>query len=362
MKSERVVTVNKSIFSGNHYEMGFQQGKQHRQSIQRVIKVLLESDVINENKPKFLPRRLFFALAKQRAKKLLKKDIIDAYPKQAERLRGIADGASMSLSSILFIQMTEILVGCTSIALSSKRFSTGEPIIAKNFDYLNITEPFNLICESNPNEGYKTLSCRFTPLIGTIDGMNEHGLSVTYNLASSTDTPDVYVPTSIMLQEMLETCRNTQEAVDFILNAKRGGHDALITIVDPTDNLKTLEISSKHAAIRELEEGYVVNTNHYRTKEMQKVSQASTESSITRFTRAKELIHNTRTQTEKSIIDILADHGKNNNASNLTICRHDRYASTIRSTLLYPKTRNAKVLFGHPCENSYTPLSFYARA
>jgi hypothetical protein len=115
------VAIDKSIFSGNHYEMGFQQGKQHRRSIQRVIKDLLESDVVNDNKPKFLPRRLFFALAKQRAKKLLKKDIIEAYPKQAERLRGISDGASLGLSSILFIQMMEILVGCTSLAFSSKR-------------------------------------------------------------------------------------------------------------------------------------------------------------------------------------------------------------------------------------------------
>jgi predicted choloylglycine hydrolase len=123
--------------------------------------------------------------------------------------------------------------------------------------------------------------------------MNEHGLSVTYNLALSTDTPDVYVPTSIMLQEMLENCRDTHEAVDFVLNAKRGGHDALLTLVDPTDNIKTLEISSKHAAVCKLEDSYVVNTNHYLTKEMQKVSQTSTESSIERFNRAEELIQNT---------------------------------------------------------------------
>lgn len=355
---ERVLNVYKSLYSGNHYQMGFQQGKQHRQSIQRVIKVLLESDVINQNKPAFLPRRLFFILAKQSAKKLLQKEIINDYPKQAHRLKGIADGASIGLSSILFIQMTELLVGCTALAFSSKKFSAGAPILAKNFDYLNLAEPFNLVCESNPNEGYKTLSCRFTPTPGTFDGMNEHGLAVTYNLASSTDHPDVYVPTSIMLQEMLETCRDTQEAVDFVLNAKRGGHDALLTIIDPNDNIKTLEISSKHAAIREPEDGYVVNTNHYRTKEMQKVEQAPTESSIERLNRAEELLHNISKPTEKTIVDLLGDHGRKNISSNLTICRCSSYGSTLRSTLLYPKTRTAKVLFGLPCKNTYTQVSF----
>jgi predicted choloylglycine hydrolase len=355
---ERFVNVHKSLYSGNHYEMGFQQGKQHCQSIHRVINVLLESDVITENKPSLLPRKIFFTFAKQRAKKLLKKDIINIYPKQAQRLKGIADGASTGLSSILFIQMTELLVGCTALAFSSKKFSTAEPIIAKNFDYLNLAKPFNLVCESQPNEGYKTLSCRFTPTPGTFDGMNEYGLAVTYNLAQSTDHPDVYVPTSIMLQEMLETCRNTQEAVDFVLNAKRGGHDALLTIVDPTDDIKTLEISSKHAAVREPEDGYVVNTNHYRTKEMQKVSEATTESSIERLNRAEEILHNVRKPTEKAIINLLADHGKDNISSNLTICRCSGYGSTLRSTLFYPKTRSAKVLFGLPCENTYTQVSF----
>ena len=110
--------IDKPVFSGNHYEMGFQQGKQYSQSIQGGIRTLLDSDVIKENKPKFMPQQLFFALAKRRAKKLLDKDILEHFPRQADRLRGIADGASVDFPSILFIQLTELLVGCTAIALN----------------------------------------------------------------------------------------------------------------------------------------------------------------------------------------------------------------------------------------------------
>jgi hypothetical protein len=63
--------------------MGFQQGKQYRQQIQQGIKTLLDSDIVKENKPKLLPQWLFFAIAKRRAEKLLKKDILENYPNQA---------------------------------------------------------------------------------------------------------------------------------------------------------------------------------------------------------------------------------------------------------------------------------------
>ena len=101
-----------------------------------------------------------------------------------------------------------------------------------------------------------------------LDGMNEHGLSVTYNLAASKDNPSVYAPLSLALQEMLETCKSTDEAINYIIEAKQGGHDALLMIADSEGTMKTVEISPKHHAIREPVEGLIINTNHYQTEEM----------------------------------------------------------------------------------------------
>ena len=36
---------------------------------------------------------------------------------------------------------------------------------------------------------------------------------MTYNLGYTTDKPKYFIPISMMLQEMLETCRNTDEAI-----------------------------------------------------------------------------------------------------------------------------------------------------
>ncbi len=338
--------------------MGFQQGKQHSRSIQEAIKTLIDSEIMKERKPKLLPQRLFLAAAKRRAEKLLNRDILEYHPKQADRLRGIADGANVDLPSILFIQMAEILVGCTAIALTSKMFSNEEPVLAKNFDYLNFAEPFNLTCESKPKEGYKTLTCKFTPLPGTFDGINEHGLAATYNLAFSTDKPEAHVPTSIMLQEMLETCKNTREAIDFILQAKRGGHDALVTLVDPTDDIATVELSSNKAAVRELTGNYVINTNHYQTKEMQEIAKPPYETSIVRLSRTEELVSSIGRLDEKAVATILSDHGAEKVPSNLTICMHGPIFSTLRSSILLPKRKTVKIIHGRSCGNQYEELTF----
>ena len=359
--------VKSFVFSGNHYEMGFQQGQTFRELIQRGFRELLDSKLVKKNKPRLLPKSLFAALAKRRADKLLRSDIFGYYPKQAERLRGVADGAAVSVSTILFVQMLEMLFGsCTTIGFSPELTSIGETIIAKNFDYLNSSEPYNLTCETKPNEGYKTLGCKMMPLPGILDGMNEHGLTVTYNLARSADKPKFFAPTSIMLQEMLETCKDAEEAVGFLIQAKRGGHDAVLTLADSEESVRTVEISSNHASVRELENGRVINTNHYQTAEMQSIEIPYSESSELpeyfsspyRFRRVEELLKDIVNVDERLLVTVLRDHGADNTPSKLTICRHEEETGTLRSLIFYPKKRIMKVLYGHPCRYKYRKIKF----
>jgi hypothetical protein len=99
-------------------------------------------------KPHLLPTSLFISLAKRRAERLLKNDVFEYYPKQAQRLSGIAEGAKISLSTVFFLQGMELLIGkpsyrleaCSTLAFGPSRTTTGETIVGKNFDYLNILE------------------------------------------------------------------------------------------------------------------------------------------------------------------------------------------------------------------------------
>jgi predicted choloylglycine hydrolase len=371
--------LKRYTFSGSHYEIGFLQGRTIGESLHETIAQIPNLEVVKSIKPRLIPTSLFLALAKSQAEKKFSRDINIYYPNQAERLRGIAEGAGIDLKTIMLILSAESLItikksdyyiqACTSIALSPQHTSSVETIIGKNFDYPNEFAPFNLTCHLKPSERYQTLGCTMSPLPGILDGLNEHGLTVTYNLAYTTDKATHYVPISIMLQEMLETCKNAKQAVDFIARSKRA-RDAIITIADVNGNIKTIELSSNHHAIRNEEGSPIVRTNHFFTNEMQKFEIPKNavysgnapnilhgigvhESSIKRYERAKELLKNIERINDEDLKNILRDHGTDNKPSMFTICRHDDLTSTLRSVICYPNRKTIKVLYGAPCQKKH---------
>jgi hypothetical protein len=346
-----------------------------------MIKEIPNYEEVKLMKPSYMPSSLFLWLAKRQASGLLRDDITQHYPKQARRMEGIAVGAEVDMATLYFVQSAELsltvgpssyyLPACTSMGFSSERTETRETIIGKNFDYPTNFKPFHLTCKVEPDNRNKTLGCTMAPLPGMIDGINEHGLTVTYNLAYTTERPQYYAPLSLALQEMLETCDNTEEALDFINKSKRGGN-ALLMIADANENIKTIELSHNHSEIRESRKGHVINTNHYHTPEMQRYEipknalftgkMAETfnfqgvrvhESSEQRLRRAMELI-DTGPVNEDIIVSTLRDHGQTNQPSNFTVCRHGPTVSTNRSVIFYPTRRTIKVLYGNPCQNVYT--------
>jgi hypothetical protein len=211
------------------------------------------------------------------------------------------------------------------------------------------------------------------PLPGMLDGMNEHGLTVTQNLAYAIEEPTCFAPNSLALQEMLETCRTTDEAVQFITHAHRAGNH-LLMIADVEDNIKAVELSHNRSAIRRPQTGQLINTNHYHTAAMQQHEVPHDavftgnvppefrgirvhESSEQRFQRAQELLNDIIVD-DHVLATVLSDHGQDNTPSNLTLCQHGNYLSTLRSGMFYPKQRQLKVLYGNPCQNTFSEFAF----
>jgi hypothetical protein len=158
-----VTNVRSYTFTGSHHEVGVQQGQAGRQQIREVLEKIPNYDFVRLMKPRLLPTSLFMALAKRRAERLLKDDVFEYYPKQAQRLNGIAEGAGMNLSTILFLQGMELLIGkpsyrleaCSTLAFGPNRTTTEETIVGKNFDYLSVLEPYQLTCETRAERGLR---------------------------------------------------------------------------------------------------------------------------------------------------------------------------------------------------------------
>ena len=375
--------VNVIRLKGSHYEMGLEQGRSLRAQIHIFLSEISKSQAFTLMKPKLLPTSIFVFLAKRRATGLLLNDIVKNQPKQMERMKGISDGAKIDLSTAMLLQSFELLIGqpsystqaCTTLAFPPERTMTDEVMVAKNFDYLNELAPYQLTCEAAPEGRFRTLGSTIGTLPGMLDGMSENGLTVTYNLAFTTDKPSNYVPLSMVIQEMLETCRNTEEAVEYVTKAKRGGHDALLTLADPSGDIRAVELSSNHSEVRRITDGQMINTNHYHCVAMcehevpreavysgagvpkEWLGRRIHESSENRHDRAKELLKGDGKVDEDKIISVLRDHSEGA-SSNLTICQHGPIFSTIRSVIFYPQKRTMKILYGNTCENEYSEIKF----
>ena len=373
-------------FTGNHHEIGVQQGEAIHGTTRRMMQTFTELDAVKRMKPALIPTAIFLYFAKRRATELLKEDIFQTYPNQAERMKGISEGCGMGLPTLMLMQSMEMLIGniseadyrleaCTCIAFEPERTVTGEPIVAKNFDYLNELSPFHLSCRARPSGHFGTMGCTVAPLSGMLDGMNEHGLTVTYNVGVSTDEPEVHAPLSMALQEMLETCRTTGEAVEFIIEAKQGGQDALLTIADAEGDVRAVELTPRRSSMRRPSRGLIINTNHYHTEELRRyeiprnaiwdgdvlevpVGQRVFESSERRLMRGEELLEEVERIDEEGIKGILRDHGADGEPSNNTICRHGETSSSLRSMIFYPRQRKMKLLYGQPCQNEYEEFNF----
>ena len=380
--------IKMETFSGSHHEIGVQQGEAIRGQLNQLMQVIPNLDAFKRMKPMLLPTSLFLSFAKRRAADLLEEDIFQIYPSQGERMRGISEGCGMDLPMLMLLQSMEMLIGkiteahyrleaCTSLGFVAERTTSGEPIVAKNFDYLNELGPFHLACRTRSSGRFGTMGCTMAPLPGMLDGMNEHGLTVTYNLGYTTDEPEVHAPLSMVLQEMLETCRTTGEAIEFITKARQGGHDALLMIADAEGDIRAVELTPRRSSTRMPSGGLIVNTNHYHTEELQRyeiprnaiwdgdvpevqVGRRIFESTERRLMRAEELLEGVEKVDEELIKGVLRDHGVEDEPSDTTICKHGEVGSSLRSMIFYPRLKKMKLLYGSPCQNEYEEFYFYS--
>lgn len=307
------------------------------------------------------------------------RDVKQFYPRQATRLESLAEGAQAELRDVLFLQSLEMLIGnphysaggCTCVAFEPSQTITGEAIVARNFDYRAPLAPFQIACFVEPIERYRTLGFKMAPMPGSADGMNEYGLTLVINNAFTTDRITHHVPLSMVVQEALETCKTTSEAMSFMRNAKVGGHAALLTIADASGAINVVEITPQHKAARGPKNGMVVNSNHYQIEEMKnhQVPLDATysgkslnrgrrvhESSERRLNRAHEILATFHGIDETGIAAVLRDHRGDSEPSRNTICMHGPIASTMRSTIFYPRRRIVKTLYGNPCKNEYEEI------
>lgn len=363
--------------SGTPRHMGFSQGKKFAANIRGSFKRLLNFEGIELIKPAFLPKFVFAGLIRMKLAKQWRTNINIIAPGLSERLKGISEGAGIPLSELYVIQALEVLsdevnfvkTGCLSFAALPHRTAPHGAIIGKNFDFMKTFAEDNLIRKSYPKDRYSSIELTYQEVAGSHDGMNEKGLVICYNYGVTRETTQVRLPITLIIQEILENCGTTGEALGLLENF-RYPNGAILLIVDAKGECVSVELTPEHIGIRKPENNLLVNTNYYHCRDTKKCDISHEthysekapkslrgirihESNELRYNRAMGLLRRAERIDVELAKKVLMDHDNQPEGTDNTICRHSDFFQTQVSAIFLPESRKVLIASGNPCENQY---------
>ena len=376
--ASKVVEV---ICQGSPKEMGLAQGAGVQNKIHAVRLILTKLEAFRLQQPWWLPYRVYRWLAECKASRFLS-DCRDN-PEMSQRLEGIAEGAGVSLKAICLLNALEPLLSyvggctacpgaCSAVAVRGRRSATGEPIVARNFDYLPLVQPFYLVRESRPQGKLRAFEFTTAPMAGAVDGMNEEGLCITYDYGFTTDEPSApAAPISLAISEALGRCGTVPEAADWITSRPRWG-GGLLMLCDASGDIASLELSSTRSHLRRpaVGEDVLFHTNAFSSDTMREVQvpldavytdnsptplrgRRLHQSSEVRDQRFKQLLAETEILGADELGAVMADHGPTGTPNDNTPCVHGSYWNTTACLQFFPRSRRMRVAYDSACRARY---------
>ncbi len=371
--------------AGAPLEMGLAQGAALAAAIAAADRTVDQLEALRLKCPRWLPWTVFRRTAERRAARFLRRALIGDNAGMADRLRGLAEGAAFPRRKLALMNALEPVLAsiadatelpgggaCTALAVRGTRSAAGGPIIARNFDYLPLVQPFYVLRESRPRSGYRALEFTVAPLAGAIDGINEHGLCITYNYAFTVDTPAPAPPVSYRITEALARCATVEQAADRLLAATRWG-SGLLMLADAGGDIASLELSHTRAQLRRAADGEDVlfHSNCFHSARMCEVQidprrvyadrapQAlrrtrPLQSPRRRDARLRELVARTGPFGPDELAALMSDHGAEDRPGADTICMHSGYWNTTACLQWFPASRSVRVAYAPACCARYT--------
>lgn len=368
------------ICTGDAWEMGFAQGQALKAKIHSALSILTGLEVFRLQKPKWMPFRAYHALAERKAQKFLTTGLDGVLPGAQTRLNGIAAGADVRPKSLFLLNSLEavlsdlsqssvvpIAAACSAVAVTGRSSSTGQPILAHNFDYLPVVQSLYTLRESRPAGKLRSLEFFAAPLSGAVDGMNEAGLCITYNYAYTIDGGQPGPTISMWIAEALGRFRTVPPAAQFLANAKRWG-GGLLMLGDAQGNIVSLELSNSQSALRPPPGGTdrLFHTNRFQIATMTPVEVDSSaiyshrapralrqirvhQSAEARADRIREHLGRLNQLDAEEIERLMSDHGPQDEPTADTICMHGDYWHTTACVRLFPSQRRMRVAYNSAC-------------
>lgn len=367
--------------------MGLVQGEALDADIHELRRQLARLEAFRLLQPVWLPYGAYRWMAERRAAGILARGLQADDSGAKSRLQGIAEGSRLGWGAACLFNALEPFLSsvggcitcgfaCSAVAIRGARSATGEPVIARNFDYLPITQPFHIVRENRPARGLRSLEFTVAPLAGALDGINEAGLGITYDYAFALDEPPAPAPSiSMLISGTLARCKTVTEAADYIAGRPRWGA-ALLMLADAAADIASLEVSSTRCELLRppLGKDFCFHSNRFRSQTMRVVEppenavlddrapralrgQRLHESAARRDERLGQLLLERDRFSLGDLADLMADHGPDGKPSAYTPCVHSDYWNTMTCTQLLPRSRRLRIAVDRPCQAIYQEYS-----
>ncbi len=346
---------------GSPYERGVQHGRQCGDLIRRYPEVLLEALRL-EAQWRAMDSRLPLPDREELLRRAMQfLPLMDALaPHLVEEVRGIADGARLSLAEVLLVNVRADVMGvaavdalCTAFAVGRSATADGGVLSGQNLDQHPANRDLLIMLHVEPDSGPAMLICSFAGLLG-YPGINSAGVSLFQNALSThvwraSGAPHYFLKRLLLEQTSIAECLAVARRVEVCSSTN-------YVLTDRDGTLLDLEMTPDGLETLEPQDDLLVHTNHFRSAALasQEALLANIPDSARRGPRMQELLAQRHGKLNvQEVKKILADH----DGAPTAICRHEPKVITIASMIAEPDQGRLHVAAGNPCEQDFVTYS-----
>lgn len=207
----------------------------------------------------------------------------------------------------LYYDVLKFYFGCTAFAIENN----GQILHSRNLDWWtenNILSDYSKIFsyQRNGKTIYKTVG--WVGFVGALSGTNPGKFSLTLNAVLSNDSPEIALPVSFLLRDILNTADSFEEAKEKLEQTTIASDCLVLLSGTRTNEMVVIERTPTRFATRTTENKYITVTNDYKKLENNKTEESVLQStSCGRYNRTQELLEKQYPTGIEECFDILKD-------------------------------------------------------
>lgn len=345
MRGGNVMYEVKGYFSslkGSHYDIGKQQGEFVKNHPYLIPQFIQQEHLVSDN---------YWTESR---------NILNQYcPGINEEIEGFCEVLKIPARNLMYYYQTLLKAGCSHCVVLPKKTDSKHTYVLRNYDLSPKIDDMRF-CSTHV-EGAYVHNGFSTFYFGRTEGVNEHGLAVTFSACGQPvgNIEGLRKPVLSGLQcfavirVLLEKCKNVQEAISLVDEMPIASNINLI-VADPLDAAR-IEIFDGFKSITTIDEenqDFIVSTNHAISLSVQKLNNRRLEQSTNRYYTLYEHLK----RNEQVSMDSLKELVEREYPTGLTVHNYEEWFGTLHSVLFDLHNRTMNICFGSPLFNDWYSL------